>query len=475
MREAPVGLVGAFVAERPYLSVSILALALAALAVVGARQAGGDAGETISLLALTAAAMLITPMATAAISPRGGIALAGFTALLTGVTAGLVALDLGAIQTPFDIAAPPRAIVMAAFAYFLFLIALAPLARNVTRLGVLASFGAVLGVAGGAGYLALEGYLGAPGGAVAIALALTIGVGTGVNVAADFSTLFAEGEHRRRAAAAAGHSAIASSAFALMALVNFFVIYAYTSGAGAIDWLLVWVGFSIAVAAVCTGLVAVVGGLVLSNINERTALDENRRRQWFTARWRPLRLALPAVTAMATIAIAGILVVIAAFEVGITAPVRFGVFIAVLTIAAALSFVSVRTSLLIAGVLAASAFLADYAMAIVGVAAPVTQDRFAALTLGAIALGALTVSWRDASETWRNARDVVENALSDGLRRYLFIVGAGAASLFATLYALQWDGALPTLIYFLTVALIGLLLAPPAMMAMTTITTGVRS
>ncbi len=471
MREAPVGLVGAFVAERPYLSVGVLAPALAALAVVGARQAGGGAGETIALLAITAAALLIAPMAIAAVAPRGGVALGAFAALLTSITAGLVALDLGAIKTPFDMPAPPRAIVIASFAYFAFLIALAPLARNVTRLGVLASFGAVLGVAGAAGYLALEGYLGSPSGAVAIALAFTIGIGAGVNVAADFSTFFAEGEHRRRAAAAAGHSAIAPSAFALMALVDFFVIYSSTINAGSIDWLLVWTGFSVSAAAVGTGLVAVVGGLVLSDINERAALDENRRRQWFAARWRPLRLALPATTAIATIAIAAILVVIAAFEVGIVAPIRFAVFILFLCIAGALSFVSARTSALIAGVLAASAFLADYAIAIVGVTAPAIEDRFAALTLGAIALGALTVSWRDASETWRNARDIVENALSDGLRRYLFIIGAGAASLFATMYALQWAGALPTLIYFLTIALIGLLIAPPAMMAMTTLST----
>lgn len=475
MREAPTGIVGAFVAERPYLCVGVLSLALAALAIVGARQAGGNAGDAISLLALTAAAMLIAPMALAAIAPRGAIALAGFAILIASVTSGLVALDLGAVQTPFDLPAPPRAVAMAAFAYFLFLIALAPLARNVTRLGVLASFGAVLGVSGAAGYLALEGYLGASGGAVAVALALTVGVGTGVNVAADFSTLFAEGEHRRRAAAAAGHSAIASSVFALMALGGFFVIYAYTANADAIDWVFVWVGFSTAAAAVGAALVAVVGGLVLSDINERTALDENRRRQWFAARWRPLRLALPAISAMAAIAVTAILVVIAAFEVGVTAPVRFAIFIAVIMIAAALSFVSVRTSLLIAGILAATAFLADYVIAIVGVAAPAAQDRFAALTLGAVALGALSVSWRDAGETWRNARDVVENALSDGLRRYLFIVGAGAASLFATLHALQWAGALPTLIYFLCVALIGLLLAPAAMMVMTTITTGLRS
>ena len=466
MREAPVGILGAFVAERPYLSIGLLAPGLAALAVVGARQAGAGAGETIAFLTLTAAAMLVAPMAIAAAAPRGGVALGGFAALVTIFAGVLVAVDTGLIELPMAMQTPPRVLVLAAFGYFAFLVALAPLARNVTRLGVLASFGAALGVAGAAGYLALEGFLHAPGGAVAISLALTLGVGTGVNVAADFSNFFAEGDNRQRAAAAAGHSAVAPSAFSLMALILFFFIYSVTVGEGSIDWRLIWAGFTTAAAAIGTALVAVVGGLVLSNINERTAVDENRRRRWFAVRWRPLRLALPATTAAAAIAIAGIFFVIAAFEVGVVAPVRFIVFILLLCIAAALSFVSVRTSTLIALNLAASALLADYAIAVIGVAAPATEDRFAALTLAAVALGALTASWRDAGDQWRNARDIVENALSDGLRRYLFIVGAGTASLFVTMHALAWDGALATIIYFLMVSLIALIIAPAAMTTM---------
>ena len=466
MREAPVGLIGAFVAERPYLSIGVLAPALTALGVVGARAAGAGAGEAIAELAVIAAALLIAPMGVAAFAPRGGFRLALFAGFVSLIAALLVALDAGAISAPIDLPTPPRAITLTSYAYFAFLIALAPLARNVTRLGILASFGAVLGVAGAAGYLALEGVLGAPGGGVAVVLGLTIGVGAGVNVAADFSKFFTEGENRRRAAAAAGHSALASSAFSLMTLAVFFVIYSLTTTGGNLDWPLIWSGFTVSVAAATTGLVAVVGGLVLSDINERDAVDENRRRQWFAAHWRPLRKALPATTAAAVIAIFCIFVVIAAFEVGIAAPVRFAVFILCLCIAAAVSFVSARTSSLIVLILSASAILADYAIALIGVAAPSTEDRFAALTLGAIALGALTTSWRDAGEVWRNARDIVENALSDGLRRYLFIVGAGAASFFAAMRALEWPGALSTLIYFLTVALIGLILAPPAMTVM---------
>ena len=464
MREAPVGILGAFVAERPYLSIGLLAPGLAALAVVGARQAG--AGESIAFVTLTAAVMLVAPMAIAAAAPRGGVALGAFASLVTLIAAGLVAFDIGLIELPTAIPPPPRAIVLASFGYFAFLVALSPLARNVTRLGVLASFGAALGVAGAAGYLALEGFLRAPGGAIAISLALTLGVGTGVNVAADFSNFFAEGDNRQRAAAAAGHSAVAPSAFSLMALIIFFFIYSVTADQGSIDWRLIWAGFTTAAAAIGTALVAVVGGLVLSDINERAAVDENRRRQWFAKRWRPFRLALPATTATAGIAIAGIFFIVAAFEVGVVAPVRFVVFILLICIAAALSFVSVWTSTLIALNLTASALLADYACAVIGVAAPATEDRFAALTLAAVALGALTASWRDAGDQWRNARDVVENALSDGLRRYLFIVGAGAASLFVVMHALAWHGALATMIYFLMVSLIALIIAPAAMTAM---------
>ena len=465
MREAPIGILGAFVAERPYLSIGLLAPGLAALAIVGARQAGGGAGETIAFLTVTAAAILVAPMAIAAAAPRGGVFLGGFTFLITLLAGVLVALDIGLIETPLGMRAP-RALVLAAFAYFVFLTALAPLARNVTRLGVLASFGAALGVAGAAGYLALEGILRAPSGAVAVALALTIGVGAGVNVASDFSKFFAEGENRLRAAAAAGHSAVAPSAFSLMTLIISFFFYSVTIGDGSPDVRLIWAGFTTAAAAIGTALVSVVAGLVLSDINEREAVEENRRRQWFAMRWRPLRMALPATTATAGIAIAGIFFVIAAFEVGVVAPVRFSIFILLLCMAAALSFVSVRTSILLALNLTASALLADYAISLIGVSAPATEDRFAALGLSAIALGALTVSWRDAGEQWRNARDIVENALSDGLRRYLFIVGAGAVSLFVSMHALSWSGALPTMIYFLMVSLIALIIAPAAMIAM---------
>ena len=466
MREAPVGLVGAFAANRPYLSLGLIAPALIALAVVGARQAGAGAGAAIADLAAVAAGVLIAPMMLASATPQQGVARYLFIALVVLAAAALVALDAGWIVAPGAALTPPTALTLAAFGLYVFLVALAPLAQNVTRLSLPASFAAVLGVAGAAGYLAMEGMLGGADGAIAAAFGLALGVGVGVNIAADFAKFFAAGENRKRAAAAAGHGAVALSVFYLLASSSFFALHSFETNFGAVDWAIVWAGITVVAASLATVLAAVTGGLALARASEQVAVDENRRRRWFSMRWRPVRLMLPATTATATVAIAAILVVIALFEVGLAAPMRFGAFIAAIWIAGGVAFVSLRTSALIALLLAASAVLANFVVAVVGAPAASETDQLAALTLLAAALGAMTVSWRDAGESWRNARDVVEHALNDGLRRFLFLVGAGAAGLYASVLVFDWAGGVAAVIYFLTAALIALALAPAAMTAM---------
>ncbi len=466
MRAGSAGLIGAFAANRPYLSIGVLAAGLITLAVVGARQAGGGAGDKIAALAAAGFYLIILPMALASAAPRRLAMRILFLVLTAVVAAGLVALDAGLLALPLDAPTPPRSMTLAAFALFAFYVALSPLAQNVARLGVLAPFSAVLGAAGAAGYLALAGVMASEDGALAVAISLTLGVGAGVNVAANFARRFAAGDRRKRAAAAAGHDAVAPSVFSLLALAIFFVVHSFKTNFGAVDWGLVWAGITVSAGAVATGLVAVTGGLSLSAVGEQAAVDENRRRQWFIARWRPFRLLLPATTASAAAAIVGIFVVIALFETGLSEPLRFIIYLVLLWAAAATAFVSIRTSALIAALAASSAILADYALAVASVSAPAPGDRLAALTLTAVALGAMTVSWRDAGEEWRNARDIVENALSDGLRRFLFIIGSGAASIFTAMQVFPWEGGAATVIYFLTTSLIALALAPAAMTAM---------
>lgn len=465
MRDAPAGLVGAFAANRPYLSIGVLAPGLIALAVGGARQTGEDTGAVIASFASLSGLALVAPMALAAVSPRDGFQRLLFFILSAVLVAMLYAADAGWVNNPFGLA-PPRHLLLAGFGLFSFLLALSPLSHNISRLGVLTPFAALLGAAGACGYLAMEGLLTGPEGAMATALGLTLGVGAGVNVAADFAKIFAAGAGRKRAAAAAGHGAVAPSAFALMIIAIFFTLHSFTVNFGAVDWGVVWAGVTIAAASTLTALVAVTGGLSLSRINEQAAADENRRAVWFRKRWRPLRMALPPTTATAVVAIAGIFVVIAVFEAGFSDPVRFCIFIALVWAAAAIAFVSVRTSALIALLLTVGAIIADYAVAVLGVTAPSPGERLAALTLTAAALGAMTVSWRDAGEQWRNARDVVENALGDGLRRFLFTVGAGAASFFVAMNVFAWDGGVSAIIYFLLASLTALALAPAAMTAM---------
>lgn len=462
MRQAPVGIVGAFAANRPYLSIGILISGLVAMAVIAARQAG--AGEIISGFIINAALMLALPMTLASVLPRKktqrliyvAIVLVLFVAAIAGAmrTDG-VSLFLPSIQT-----------LLVGLALFIYLSALSPLSLNVSRLGILTPFAAILGAGGACGYLALHDLLGTTYGSMAAGVALAMGVGTGINVAADFTTLFAAGEARKHAAAAAGHRAVAPTVFSLLAIASFMAIYSHGENFGAIDPGVVWAGITVGSGAMITALVAVTGGISLSPIGEQTALDENRRRQWFSAHWRPVRLALPASTATATVAIAGILLVIALFENGVDKPVKLAAFIILTWIGAGIAFVSIRTSLLIALLLLVSAILADYALGVIGTGVIGFGEKLAALTLTAVALGHMTVSWRDASGQWYNARDIVENALSDGLRRFLFITGPGAVSLYIAQRSFAWQGAEGAIIYFLSVSLIALALAPPAMTAM---------
>ncbi|MEO1253043.1 MAG: hypothetical protein AAFW81_11950 [Pseudomonadota bacterium] len=462
MAGAPVGIVGSFAANRPYLSIGVLVIGLVALAVIGARAAPQNAA-LIADFAIATTLVIAAPMALAALVPdRGPLRYVSATALIA-VLGAVAALDPSA--APFGIAIS-RVAIIAALILFLFFWALAPHAQNVARLGLLAPFASTLGATGTAGYFAAEAMLPTVEAAIALALAVSLGVGAGVNVAAHFAKRFAAGADQRIAAVAGGHGAVAFSAYSLILVAAFFVVYSDALNFGAIDWPVVLGGVTAAAVAMATALVSVAGGLSLSTVSEQVAADENRRAQWFARIWRPVRLALPTSTAAGATAIVGILTVIAGFEVGVVDPMRLAVFVVLVWVAAAIAFVSVRTATLVAVLLLFSSILAEYALSVLSAPRPDPTERFAGLTLAAAALGAMTESWRDAGEAWRNARDVVQHALSDGLRRYLFIVGVGAAALFASGQVFDWAGALAVAIYFLATTLFALLAAPAMMTAL---------
>ena len=177
-------------------------------------------------------------------------------------------------------------------------------------------------------------------------------------------------------------------------------------------------------------------------------------------------MALPASTAFAVSAIATIFAIIALFENALTAPLSYLFFLVLIWAGAAIIFVSLRTSLLILALLTMSGLLSNLVFDAFSLARPVMLESLAAFALTAVALGQMTVSWRDAGGHWRNARDIAENAMSDGLRRYLITLGYGAAAFFTAEVSGAWSGGAAAAVYFICSASISLVLAPAFMTAM---------
>ncbi len=413
-----------------------------------------------------AAAIVCVPLALAALAPERLALRLLFLVIVTAIGVGVIAVAFGAIDIGGSAFAPPRAAAGAGFGFFVFLSALAPLTRSTLRLGVFAPVAAMAGVAGGIGYFALENLLASPFSGAAAAIALTGGVCVGIGVGADFAQHFARGLAPKAAAAAAGHAAVAPAAFSVLAAASYMTIVTFKANFGAVDWRVLAAAGAAALLGAAAALVVATGVLSLFRPSEQVAVDENRRRQRFVESWRPFRRRLPATTAIAASAISGVLVIVAAFEAGVPEAASLAVFLAFMLLAAGVTFVSVRTSVLIASILLLSTIFTGYVYAAFGLAPPASAERFAALTLSAIALSQLTVSWRNASDIWRNARDIAQNAMCDGLRRFAVAFGAGGAATIAAAYAFSWPAGVGAAAYFCIHAGIGLLLAPFLMVAL---------
>ncbi|GJL94531.1 MAG: hypothetical protein DHS20C05_09360 [Hyphococcus sp.] len=466
MADAPAGLIGNFAANRPILAVSALVAGLMALSAIGLRNTGPDGFRLLLYYIFNAFYVVAAPLALVAIQPKRIFPRILFFMLIGLAGAGLMAAALNMVAMPVPFAPPPFETTLAAFLFLFFLAAMSPLALNVARLSIAASVAAIFGVIGAAGYHAAEGLWGTSQSAMAAALALALGVGAGTGIGADFAKNFTEGASQRRASATAGHSAIALSAYFLLCVFSFFAVQTFSVNFGAIEWRFLWAGVSMAAASVTAVLFIVVGALSLAPAGEQIAVDENHRRQWFAMSWRPIRAILPPTSAGAGAAIAGVVAIVALFEAGLSTPISLAVLFLLIGVSAAIAFVSLTASILIVSVLGVSAVFTGYVFAIFSIELPALPERLAALTLCAAALGALTVSWRDARDVWRNARDIAENAMNDGARRFLFLLGAGGASLFVSAKSFDWAGGIGSLTYFIMLGFFSLLLAPIMITAM---------
>lgn len=468
MQGERLGLVGGLAADRPVLVAIVLAFGCAALAAIGvndAREAGVGSGDLADLL--TAFLVLpVLPLALASVAPRKTswrLAFAAAIALL------LLALDAAAPSLPFDWFAPDRALLAAAFVLTLILVLIAPVCGAYLRLSFMGGLAAVLGAAGAAGLLRFEGVpLDQIG--VATGLGVALGVVVAIGVIADHAALFARGADQRRAAGLAARQGAAFALFAILVAAAAFPLRAAVSPLGGEILDLVWAaGAATALSVVCALLITA-GALSLHRPTEALAVAENARTQAQRRFWRPLRKILPVRSAMAAVAIVGIVLVVASFELVLAPTWREAAFVGVAAGAAAMAFFSLRAGLFVLAALVAASVLSMWVSAGLDMAPPAPPMNSAALTLAVIVFGQLGLAWRDARSPRLNARETMEMAMTDGMGR--FVVGLSAGS--AALYATGVSGAAPqgaaAAGYALCLGLVGALLAPPLMTALSGLT-----
>ena len=462
---APTGIVGAFAVNRPLLANTVISVGLVALCAAGLRLGSSADVAAVELLATNALLIVAAPLSVAAFWPKRTAwrSLVIIVALAASVI--LVATDRGLI-TGFPFAGPPQEIIVATMGVGAFLILIGPLTGGVLRYGLPGVFASLLAVLALMGYLLIEGFFDEIQTGVFAALAITVGLVVGVSVSADFLRAFAAGARWKTAAANGGHGGVAPAAYCILIAASLGVVETLQSNFGALDWRLIWAGVTGVAVAAAASLFAIVGGLSLTTPNEIAAEIENRRHRAFRNSWRPVKLVLPTATAIAAAAITGIFIVLSVFNAGVPAAGSQAIFFALIWCSAAIVFVSIRTATLVIALLAAGALLSDYLYSILQITRPDLLSRLSAYSFAAIALGVMTLSWRDMREYWLNAREVAENALNDGARRFILAIGFSVISIFVVSRVIAWPGANALIAYLLSLALFSAVLAPAFMTAM---------
>lgn len=464
MEGEKLGFVGGLAADRPVLVATVLAFGSTALVAVGvndARQIGQGSGALADLL-IALLVLPVLPLALASIAPRRKLLLAGFLAL---IGLALLAVDAVAPSLPFDGFAPDRRLLAGAFILTLTLALAAPACGAYVRLAFLGVLGAVLGAAGAIGLLRLES---APleETALAAGLGVALGVIVVVGVIADHATLFARGADRRVAAGRAARQTGALALYVVVIAAAAFPTRALVAAIGSEALDLAWsVGATTAFAALF-GLFLSAGALSLHRASEALAVDENARVQAQRRFWRPLRKLLPVRTAYATLAVVGILIVVASFEMTLAPTLHDLAFMLIAGAAAALLFFSLRAGLFVLGAVLAASVLTLWVAELFGVSTPSAPTDTAALALAAAAFGQFALAWRDARSPRLNPRETMEAAMTDGVGRFVVSLAAGAAALYATGVSGAAPQAAAAAGYALCLGLVGGIIAPALMTAL---------
>ncbi len=456
------GAIGGLAANRPLLISVVFAFGLTALAVAGFSSQPG--GRAMSGFAINCFAALALPAVATGIAPAGAVPRAVFAALAAG------ALLVVSFLAPFDknamlaAAGLSGATLRIGAALLLWFVLLRPLFGDAPGLAMAAPLAAALGAFGASGLLALEALaridvLGAVA-SLSVAMSCLVGVG----VAGDFTRAFAGGARADEAAGDAAHLAVAPTAFGALATAGVFSA-GLAPGAETLDWS--WRAVAYAAGGVAlataTALVVTASTLSLSNVTEEIAVIENYRRQNLRRWWRPFRQVLPPSSAIAFTAILLILTVVALFSAfNLLTPVKL-ILLGACSLAAWVTFVSLRTGLFVFLALFASMIMIDWSYAIAGVVSPGLLVELTATAFAAALFGQIGVAWRDARNPRRNAREATEAAMVDGAYRYLasaaFALGAFAAAEASGL----WEDGSAAALYLAALCLFGFFIAAPLM------------
>jgi len=439
LSEPRLGLIGGIAASRPLLASAVIAFGFAAIAAVGFQRVDAafeDAG--LAMLASLALTVLL-PASAAAIAPKNfwlRAIYAGFAAGLLLAARRLV-LQLGVSWGPLDLD-----IALATAAATVFLLAIgAPLWRAALSHSLIGLSAVVLAIAAGLAAIAIEiarvDLIAAAG--PLTGLAAGMGAALAVQIAAGFSRAFAEGRSNFEAAAEAARDAAAPAFFGLVVGIAVALAAVANDPAANDTMATVRVAAAVMAFAVAAPLIMLPGALSLRAPTELTAVAENRRRAMVRPFLNAVRTLLPPSSAIAATSIFLIGAIVAAFQARVPAGSGEIIVIATVAAASALTFVSMRTSIVLTLFLLAATRISGWAIEIAGLA-PLTEfARVIAAALAAAVSAQLFLAWRDRRNPRRKAREVAQMALADALFAMIAASALAAAALASSEAAGLWS------------------------------------
>lgn len=459
-------MIGGMAAGRPLLSGIVIAFAAAALVSVSYRQAPASFTDA-SLSYLAALSFLaIVPPALGAIAPRNF----WLRAIYAGILAGLylagrrLILQSDVSFGPFD---ANLALLVAAISTFALALG-APLWRSAIALSLVGLSSAAIAAAAGLAIVGIEVARSGPVPLTGAALALGAAVGAALTVqmASAYSRLFAEGGDNFSAAAGAAKAGVAPALFALIVGVAAIALIAFSLGQPEAELIsAIWTAAgSIAFAAACA-LFYLPGSLALKSQSELAAVAENRRRAALSPLLTGVRNLLPPSSAIAASAIFLIIAVAAALESKTRAGAAEIALISIVAVAAAISFVSLRTALMAALFISAAGRIAAWGIEIAGLAPPSETARIIGAAVAALLSAQIFISWRDNRNPRRKTREVVKMALADSYFAYIASSIIAVCVLAASEIGGIWRDGMEAGLFTACLAAVGAVAAPPLMTA----------